>query len=137
MKAMAKWKALTRRERWLAVEAAFWLAVARALLWLTPLRRVKRMLNGRAAATAQRARAREIGRAVRRAARHAPWKCECLTQAVAGKMMLARRRIEAAVVIGVHKDEDRVFHSHAWLASGDLTLTGGEGCERFTVIDRF
>lgn len=78
-----------------------------------------------------------LSRAVVTMSRHTPWESQCLTQALAGKMMLKRRGIASTLYLGVMKDGDTGLSAHAWLRSGTFILTGGPEQERFTVVSTF
>jgi len=118
---LAKWRRLPPGERALTVEAAICLAIARLLL-LLPFRLIKRLFARRPAPppglnAADADRVRATGRALRRAARRLPWNSECFVQALAGRMMLGRRRLGTVIHIGVHSDEAQGFRSSsAWVA---------------------
>jgi len=76
--------------------------------------------------------AKQVGRVVRSAARHLPWECACLAQALAARAMLRRRGIVTTLHIGVSKDgETHDFRSHAWLSYQQWVLTGREGHSSF------
>jgi len=50
----------------------------------------------------------------------------CLTRALALRMLLARRDIPTKLHIGARKDEHGEFAAHAWLTYNDVILVGGE-----------
>ena len=50
----------------------------------------------------------------------------CLTRALALRMLLARRDIPTKLHIGARKDENGEFAAHAWLTYNDVILVGGE-----------
>ena len=60
----------------------------------------------------------------------------CLTQALALKWMLTRRRIVSRVRIGVAHDPDGPFKAHAWLetASERVILGGARSSEHYTPL---
>jgi len=80
--------------------------------------------------------AMRIGRVVRSAARHLPWECACLAQALAARAMLRRRGLATRLHIGVARldSTEDALASHAWLTLGDQIITGAEGHERFKEI---
>jgi len=78
-----------------------------------------------------------IGAMVRETARNVPWNSKCLDQALAARIMLARRGIASTVYFGVKNNENGQLAAHAWLRSGTLFVTGGNGRDRFTVINTF
>lgn len=127
----------------LLVEAVLLLGVARIAVLTLPFRRVVRVLAMQKLDVPKQegpqhvTKARRIGRMIQEASRHLPWECRCLVQAIAGKLMLVRRGITSTVYIGVAKDEHKGFNAHAWLSSRAVTVTGGRGHERFSVIAHF
>lgn len=68
-----------------------------------------------------------------------PWESACLTQALAGMVMLQRRNIPAQMYLGVAKGESaaETMAAHAWLKCGHVFVTGEGGHERFAVISSF
>lgn len=121
---------------------------ANLLIALLPFRVVRRLLGedearsggdlpaeGPALTAAQHAQARRIGILVAGAAAHAPWRSDCYPQALAGRTMLALRRIPHAVCFGVRRDGDALV-AHAWIRAGDLVVTGGNG-QSYTEVARF
>lgn len=62
--------------------------------------------------------------AVERAAGLVPG-ATCLTQALAGRFLLARRRAGSTITIGVAPKETGGFRAHAWLRSGEQVVLGG------------
>jgi hypothetical protein len=68
--------------------------------------------------------------ALRAGARRLPWRSTCLTRALAGRMMLARRGVPSALVFGVTRDGAGVA-AHAWLMTADGTVCGGREAPRF------
>ncbi|HSG54385.1 MAG TPA: lasso peptide biosynthesis B2 protein [Paracoccaceae bacterium] len=71
--------------------------------------------------------------AVPRAAQLAPWRADCLVQAMAAQRWLGRLGIATRIVIGVDKTEGEGFLAHAWLCHGEETVTGGD-VARYTVL---
>lgn len=49
----------------------------------------------------------------------------CLTQALVGRLLLARDGIDVSLHIGVMKDQD-ALKAHAWLEQDDTVILGGE-----------
>ena len=71
------------------------------------------------------ARARSVGRRVRRTAKKMPFEAVCLPQAMACRWLLSRRGLSSQVFLGTKKDgetKDTAFH--AWIMHGDICLTG-------------
>jgi hypothetical protein len=122
----------------LAAEALACLAVARAVVVLLPFRHLAPRLGVRHAETApgtqvDRASLR-VAWAVAAAARRAPWRTECLEQAIAGKAMLRRRGIASTLYLGMG---EKPLGAHAWLRVGDLHVTGGQDVGRYAVVASF
>ncbi len=144
---MTAWRTLGRlswADRRLLAEAAFCLAAARAMVLSVPFRHLSSRLgtSGRETPTAAPADAttdalRKVRWAVQAAGRRLPWRCACLEQGIAGKMMLRRRGIASTLYLGVARDPDSRGTAHAWLRSGPLVITGALGRERFAVVATF
>lgn len=132
-------------ECWLLLEAMAWLSLGRAAILLLRFRRVAGPLGlvqgnaqGDPAAKldpVQGEIAAKIGWAVRTVADRLPG-TTCLAQTLAGAAMLRRRGIPCALSLGIAKNEKGIT-AHAWLRCGDVTLTGANGRDRFTMISTF
>ena len=129
-------------DRFLLLETAIWLAVARLAILVVPFR----WLAPRLGATMAESPAAEprmgklgwrLGWAVRIASRYTPWETACLVRAIAGKMLLRRRGISSTLYLGLAKGADGELAAHAWLRSGGRTLTGGRVGRKYTVIAKF
>ena len=70
-------------------------------------------------------------------ARHLPWDCTCLAQALAGKAMLRVRGVPSTLYLGLAKTGEVQLQAHAWLRCGERILTGWQEKGRFTVIATF
>jgi hypothetical protein len=113
-------------------------AVVRAALTLLPsrvvLRGVARTVDralARAGATGADSReAVRVAKAVRVAARRVP-AASCLTQALAGQLLLATRGLRSRLRVGVRRDPGGEFHAHAWLESDYGVVLGGGALHRF------
>lgn len=77
----------------------------------------------------------DVTRAIATLSRY--FRCTCLVQAVAGKIMLERRGISHALVLGVRKDGDTQLQAHAWLQCGDRIVLGGRQAPHFTAVTMF
>ena len=143
---LRKLQSRTWRELRLLPEALVLLGLMRLAVLLVPFQRTAGFLgltqkNGILpdVPSHQLSVAGTIGWAVRAMAARTPWESACLTQALAGMIMLQRRGIPAALYLGVAKDADdpKNMAAHAWLTCGDTMVTGESGYERFTVISTF
>ena len=146
---MSAWRTfgqLTWARRRLLAEAVLCLAVARASVLSVPFRHISRRLgtHGRESSAAAHAAPTlavvgDIVWSLQAASRRLPWRCACLEQGIAGKMMLRRRRIASTLYLGVARADDdvREVTAHAWLRSGPLLITGAAGHDRYTVVSSF
>jgi hypothetical protein len=119
-------------------EAIAYLALARVVVVVLPFRVLARRLGVRHAETPEIAgvhpASRRVAWAIAAAARRAPWRTECLEQAIAAKAMLRRRGIESTLYLGMARDP---VEAHAWLRVGDLNVTGGRDVARYAVVASF
>ena len=67
------------------------------------------------------------------AARHVPWRSDCLLQVMAADRWLRQHGLCADFYLGVAKDARGGLMAHAWLRYGDLTVTGGR-YDRFSTL---
>ena len=71
-----------------------------------------------------------------RIAARAPWRSDCLVQALAAQHWLASYEIPTTIEIGVQRDEAGAFLAHAWLLfEGDVVL-GGEVSEFAPLLNK-
>ena len=127
---MLKFLRLPWRDKGRTLEALGCVLTARGLLLFVPFRRTAALT----AYLADRFPARlpgdpahlaRLGYLVERVSRSVPG-ATCLTQALALKWMLTRRRVTCQLRIGVAKDADDAFKAHAWLESASQrVLIGG------------
>lgn len=76
---------------------------------------------------------RSLQQAIRLCAAYAPWKTECYTRALTGRILLRKRGLPGTIYIGFRKGEEGRYEGHAWLRSYDGIITGGEEVDRFTM----
>lgn len=136
-----------RSGRRLLIEASFRLGLAALAIKALPFRHVAPSLGTHMAKTDETPLADgsrrvcvAVARAVRIAARHLPWECKCLAQAMAAQKMLRRRRLATTLYLGLAKGgggDERELSAHAWLRCGDMIVTGGEAMGLFTVVSMF
>jgi hypothetical protein len=126
------------RERGLVAEAALMLALARLVVLTVPFRFVASWLR-RAPETAicDQRLTRAVGVAVTIAARNVPWNAVCLPQAMAAKIMLARRGCGSALHLGLGFGSDGKMIAHAWLVAGGRIVVGTAGMSGITALSRF
>lgn len=130
--------AMTWSERWLVLEAAWFLGLSRLTLLLVPFRRLAPWLerSPRRRDEGDPSCYLQIRRAVSIAARNVPWNAVCLPQAMAAKCMLARRGFTSTLHLGVKKSAGALI-AHAWLDAGGMTVVGGAAKAGFTSLGRF
>jgi hypothetical protein len=75
----------------------------------------------------------ECARAIDRATRFLPG-ARCLARGVAAECLLRREGRPATLTVGVRFDEDRRFHSHAWVESDGVIVTGGDEAARYASL---
>jgi len=125
-------------------EAVLCLAVARVAVLALPFRVIQRVAGARALASPGRGREpaealHRISWAISAASRRVPWRSMCLEQALAGLVMLGRRRIPGTLYIGVRHEGHgtvRSVQAHAWLRSGSTYVTGDRDGDSFAVLSR-
>lgn len=84
------------------------------------------------------ARALQIGRAVRLAARYTPWDSSCFPQALVARLLLGLYGIPYGLYFGLmHDRQSGALTAHAWVAVGKVSVTGGAGFGRFAVVGAF
>jgi hypothetical protein len=128
--------------RLLLIEALFYLAWARILKSM-PFSKVAPSLGIQREETSlthfeqNEVLLKHISRAIRIMSRHTLWESKCLVMAIAGMKMLERRQIESTLYLGTAKDDSGKMIAHAWLRSGSIYISGSEGMESFTVVEKF
>ena len=136
------------RRRALLLEACVWLLVSRLALVLIPFPVLARRMGAfvrpdearaqqQPAIPAQAALAGEIGWAVTRAARHVPFEAVCLPQAMAARIMLARRGVRSVLHFGAAKGKEKPLDAHAWLDAAGVEVTGYPVAHEFAEIACF
>ena len=124
-----KFLLLSGREKVLLIQAAFLLVVIRIGLSLVPFRTWRRFL-ARLARTDKKSKAPQqsdidqVIWALKAAGRIFPPAGTCLTEALAGYVLLGRRGYSTDLRIGVTRDAGGRFLAHAWLEKGDLIVIG-------------
>ncbi len=125
-----------------AVEAALLFHGFRLLLRVVPFRTFRRVLgpSGPIASSPEgpvrrpSAAAIAVSQALFRASK--PYPDTCLPQALAGRVMLRRRRIPSTLSLGTrHKEGDLTFH--AWIATEGVILNVGGGPRQFATLATF
>ena len=124
------------------IEALVLLAFGRAVVLVFPLQRFEWLLGQRhqianigdielsryAGAVAR------VQHALLAASPHTPWSSNCFAQAIAGKLMLRRRRVPSTIYLGIRRKGCQNLEAHAWLNAGETTVCGGTETAPFSII---
>jgi hypothetical protein len=134
MAKLDKFFLMPQAERRLFLKAGFLLVVMRLGLWLLPFLSLMR-LAGRLGRT-QNVRqtnprfSEKIVWAVNAASPYVPGGT-CLTRALVAQIMLKNSGFPADLRIGVAKDENGRFQSHAWIVNNGRVIIGGPEHENY------
>ena len=137
-----KWKKfseISRREKWLLIEAVLLHLWVGLMLKIIPFRWIPRLFNSRQFETPaqpeDQSRHSVSGRqsevidlirsAIQRAGRVSPWRNRCLVSSLAGRCMLRRRKISSTISLGVAKNARGKTVAHAWITAGDAEIVSG------------
>ena len=128
---------LDNLSRLLLVEAVCGLLAARIALIFTPFPRLAERFGTLVSPTDPRIRnvlsdtdpnqvviAADVGWAVTRAARYAPFRAVCLPQAIAAHRMLRRRGVASVMHFGAARRQTKTLDAHAWLDAAGVEVTG-------------
>ena len=144
MNALRKFLALSWEERFLLLEAYYYLGWARFTLLRVPFKQIAPRLGRQLKKEEIPSQnvpptelATQVGWAVDVMSHRTPWESACLAQTMAGKFMLRRRGVSSLLYLGTKKDEFGEFVAHAWLQSGNKILLGGGGAQTFVVLSTF
>lgn len=69
--------------------------------------------------------------------KYTPWKTECYTMALTGKIILNRKKLISTIYIGFRKDVTNEYEGHAWLRCGTIILTGNNNIASYQVQSFF
>jgi len=126
----------------LAIEATFAVSLAALALRFVPFPRLaarlgvftspqeaRALIARRAVGDLEAGLAAQVGWAVRAAAQRAPFEALCLAQAIAARMMLARRGVASALHFGAARSAAAAslaegFDAHAWLDAAGVEVVG-------------
>lgn len=116
------------RQQWLAIEAALTLWSVKAMLVGLPFERWRHIMQRPPPLPSKEPpsteRVAEIVWAVDRISQRWPSSLTCLPRAIAVRCMLARRRWNCRLEIGVGRDAVGRFEAHAWVEYGDQVIIG-------------
>lgn len=121
------------------LEAAVLLTGVRVAIVAFPFTALRRVLDRLARRFPRRGSLdpRRLSWALEVAGRNVPGTRHCLTQAVAGQVMLARSGIPAHLRIGLARGEQGELHGHAWLESGGVVVVGGAEASEYKQVESF
>ncbi len=129
---------LRRQEQSALVKALLLLWACRLGLWLLPFKTLRGLLAKISFfSKCDPAKTDTIIWAVAVGSRYVP-AATCLTQALAGQVLLNRHDAPALLCIGVAKDEQGVFQAHAWVESqGRILMGNSPDLRRYTRVSAF
>ena len=135
MKSFVKFWRLPTGERFLLLSAFFYLAAARIALWVFPLQKIVKRAETLKVSKTFSASPEKIASAIGVVSRRLPGLRNCLVQALAGQVFLARQGHISQIRIGVARKQDGQFQAHAWVEyAGQIIIGGGAGVSQFTVL---
>jgi hypothetical protein len=135
---LSKFFSLPRQARSLLLRALFLLWVCRLGLWLLPFKTLRSLLTKFTSRSKRNpAKIDTIIWAVAVASRYVPV-ATCLTQALAGQLLLNQHEAPALLRIGVAKNEQGRFQAHAWVESqGRIVIGNSPELLHFTRLQEF
>jgi hypothetical protein len=123
---------LTMAERRVLIRLLLAVGVARASLWILPIKAVRKVV-ARAAIGAAGDSVEQLVWAVRVVSRYLPG-TTCLPQALCAQALLTHSGFPSQVEIGVAKDELHRFHAHAWVVCQGQVVLGERQGERYNSL---
>lgn len=142
MTMLSRFRELSRDDRRLIVLAPMVLGFIRVSLFVMPFGTVLSLvdrfssrfptLNRNAGAPSSR-----VAWAISAAARRIPCRTNCLSQALAGKLLLIMEGRPSSLRIGVASRESGRLVAHAWLESDGEIVLGGEYAEQYRQLPDF
>ena len=76
-----------------------------------------------------------IGMRVEHTCNRTPWQSKCLVKALTASHLLKKRGISHTLYLGVGQNDSKMI-AHAWLRSGRLYVTGGNGSS-YSMVAKF
>ena len=141
---LAKFWRLAPSERGLFLRAMLLLAVTGFSLRLVSFRLIQGLLSpvnvavGKAHSPVKdAAQARQTARIVAAAARHGPYRANCLPTSLVLRYLLLRQGIQADLRVGVRRADCGGLDAHAWVEHADQPLIDRSGIQqRFAPFDQ-
>ena len=138
MKTLSKILSLSASEVSMVAEATLVVVGVRVGLWLVEFGRLNAALDRLAAIGARRSvlapPVEKIAWAVKAVSARVP-RASCLTQALALRLMLERRRVPATLRIGVARTPESSVEAHAWLECAGHIVIGEAEPGRYAALD--
>lgn len=143
---MHRWIRLARKfgrlpsnRKWLVVEAAFYLFLARFAVAVLPFGKLvwflERRPKSQGLCETQRGLLRkEVSWAIAATAAHLPGKTVCFPRGIAAQAMLRRRGIAATLYYGAATIPDEGFVAHVWVQDGEQGVVGHLEAGQFNVL---
>lgn len=79
--------------------------------------------------------AKLVSRVVNNSANNTPWESKCLVRALTAQRLLKKKGIPSTLYFGVGKKQDSMV-AHAWLRTGEIYVTGGNG-EEYAMVAKY
>ncbi len=133
MRRLKRFLVASWQERWLLLQALFWVLAIRIGLCLLPFGKLKELTGNVSKARTHPYSADQCVWAVRATSRCVP-AATCLTQALAGQVLLARSGYDSRLEIGVAKTGEAGFEAHAWLICANRIVIGGQGVDKYVPL---
>jgi len=143
MNSIRKFFRLKTPEKLMLLESIILLGFFRLILLIMPFKRIAPYLGQHMQESPMESRTEEltvikrISWAVQATSRRTFWKSKCLVQALTAKFMLRRRHISSTLYLGVARDGNQSLIAHAWLRSGETTVTGAQARVDYSVVSVF
>ena len=143
---MHRWIRLARKfwrlpanRKWLVVEAALYLLLARLVLALLPFRKLVWFLNrvpkpSRLSEAQRELLRKEVSWAITATAAYLPGKTVCFPRGIAAQAMLRRRGIAATFYYGAATVHDEGLAAHVWVKDGKQGVVGHLEAGQFKVL---
>jgi hypothetical protein len=124
---------LPAQDRALLVSAGLLVLYIRMALWVFSYRIVRQRVNRRRGISVNACPCSRIAWAISTVSRYIPG-ATCLTQALAGEVLLRTYGHQPSFHIGVAKSNSRALEAHAWIEVQGKIILGDAGIERFTAL---
>lgn len=128
-------------KKWLTIEVWFWVAIFRLLILIVPVKYMKRHYGISGEESPYREskenyeEAKIIAYHVNRIAEHTPWESRCLVRALTAQRLFTNKKITSTLYLGVKKEKEKMV-AHAWIRTGELYATGGNG-DGYAMVAKF